>query len=116
VAGADVKWQKMIDAKDEAEARAKAALIYVAVLLKLAVLGAVLFWRHMMLPAWLSMLLLNMPGIYDELAIVGACVYWIGPQDVAYSLKHFYKTWLGPRVEPYAEQYLGAMGVKAKPE
>ena len=52
--GADVKWQKMIDARDEAEAKAKAALIYVAVLLKLGMLLATLFWRHAMLPSWMS--------------------------------------------------------------
>ena len=44
--GADVKWQKMIDAKDKAESQAKAALIYVAVLLKMFVLGTLLFWRY----------------------------------------------------------------------
>ena len=34
----------------------------------------------MMLPAWLSLLLLNMPGLYDEALIMGTFVYWLGPQ------------------------------------
>jgi len=113
--GADVKWQKMIDAKDEAEARAKAALIYLNVLLKMGTLMVVLFWRQMMLPAWLSMLLLNLPGVYDEIAIGAAVVYWVGPQDVFYSLQHFYNTWAEPRLRPYIESYLGPV-VKAKAE
>ena len=75
--GADVKWQKLIDSRDEAEAKAKAALIYLAVLFKLFLLTTLLFWRHMMLPAWLSLLLFNFPGLLDECCIVGAlCIGW----------------------------------------
>ena len=85
--GADVKWEKLIKSRDEAEARAKAALIYVAVLLKLFALCWTLYCRHMMLPAWLSILLLNMPGLFDEALIIAAFVYWVGPMDVFYSLK-----------------------------
>jgi len=112
--GADVKWQKLIDSKDEAEA--KAALIYVAVLLKLSVLASSLFWRHMMLPAWLSLLLLNFPGVLDELFILGLFVYWVGPQDVLYSVKHAYKTWVQPKLEPYIEQLVGPAVTAAKKE
>lgn len=75
--GQDVKWQKLIDQKDEAEAKAKAAIIYVAILVKLAALVTVLFWRHAVLPAWLSLLLFNLPGLYDELALVLGFVYWV---------------------------------------
>jgi len=114
--GADVKWQKLIDSKDEAEAKAKAALIYVAVLLKLSVLASSLFWRHMMLPAWLSLLLLNFPGVLDELFILGLFVYWVGPQDVLYSVKHAYKTWVQPKLEPYIEQLVGPAVTAAKKE
>jgi len=112
--GADVKWQKMIDAKDEAEAIAKAAIIYTIVLAKLIAISLALFWRHMMLPQWLSLLLLNIPGLYDEVAIVSLVVWWIGPHDVGYSCKHAYKQWVLPKVQPYIEAYLGAPKAKAE--
>jgi len=101
--GADVKWQKMIDAKDEAEAKAKAALIYVAVLVKLGMVLATLFWRHHMLPSWMSLLLLNLPGVVDELLILLVFVYWVGPSDVMYSVKHFYDGWVEPKARPYIQ-------------
>ena len=115
--GLDKKWEKMIEAKELAEQRAKAALIYVAVLLKLFVLCASLFWRHMMLPTWLSVLMFNFPGLWDEALILAAFVYWIGPKDVTYSLKHAYVTWVMPKVQPYIDEYLGpAAAGKAKAE
>jgi len=76
------------------------------VLLKLFVLASSLFWRHMMLPAWLSLLLLNFPGVLDEVLILGLFVYWVGPNDVLYSLKHGYVTWVKPKVDPYIEQFV----------
>jgi hypothetical protein len=88
----------------------------VAVLLKLSVLASSLFWRHMMLPAWLSLLLLNFPGVLDELFILGLFVYWVGPQDVLYSVKHAYKTWVQPKLEPYIEQLVGPAVTAAKKE
>ena len=114
--GADVKWQKLIDSRDEAEAKAKAALIYLAVLFKLFLLTTLLFWRHMMLPAWLSLLLFNFPGLLDECCIVGAFVYWVGPMDTFYSLKHAYVTWVQPKIAPYIEQYVSSVsgGVSSK--
>lgn len=99
--GVDVKIQKLIEERDQAAAQAKAAIIYIAVVLKLVCVLALLFWRHMMLPAWLSMLLLNLPGLYDELAIVAGVVYWIGPQDVLFSAKHFNRQWVQPLVRTY---------------
>ena len=53
---------------------------------------------------WLSLLLLNMPGLYDEALIIGAFVYWLGPQDVAYSARHTWRVWIQPKVGPYLEQ------------
>lgn len=111
--GADVKFQKLIDEKNEAEARAKAAIIYVAVMIKLIVVCSSLFARHHFLPSALSLLLLNLPGIYDEVLILGLFVYWVGPKDVFYSLKHFSKQWVMPKLEPYLVDYLG-MGEKPK--
>ena len=40
----------------------------------------------------------------------------VGPKDVVYSLKHAYLTWVAPKVEPYVEQYMGAVAGKAKEE
>lgn len=78
--GPDVKWEKLINERDEAAAKAKAAAIYVMVVIKVTSVLAVLAWRHLMLPSFLSLLLLNLPGLYDELLIVSGVVWWIGPQ------------------------------------
>lgn len=107
--GADVKWQKMIDAKDQAEAQAKAAIIYVAVLLKLGMVLATLFWRHAMLPSWMSFFLFNLPGVVDELLILAFFVYWVGPYDVLYSLQHFYRSWVEPKARPYVDQAMAML-------
>ena len=112
--GADVKWQKLIDARDEAEQKAKAAVLYVAVMLKLGVLLWTLVFRHAMLPLPLQFLTLNAPGLLDESLIVAAFVYWLGPQDVLYSLTHFYKVWVEPKAQPYIELVIGPP--KAKEE
>ena len=68
---------KLIDQKDEAEAKAKAAIIYVAILVKLAALVAVLFWRHAVLRV--ALLLSSTSPASDELALVLA-VYWCGSE------------------------------------
>lgn len=73
--GADVKWQKLIDERDAAAAEAKAAMIYGYVMIKVALLTCLLFWRHMMLPQWLSMLLLNMPGCVSHQPIYRSTKY-----------------------------------------
>merc|ERR1719198_957861 len=59
--GADVKWQKIIDQKDEAELRAKAAMIWVAVMFKLGLLLVAMFWRSYLLPSFMGLMLLNLP-------------------------------------------------------
>lgn len=107
--GLDAKWQKIVDARDLAEARAKAALIYTAIVLKLAILGAILFWRQLLLPAWISILLLNFEGLYDEFIICALFVHWVGPRDVYHSSGHFYRVWLEPRIDPYVQQYLAPL-------
>ncbi len=61
-----------------------------------------------------QLLLLNFPGLLDETLILGAFIYWVGPKDVAYSLKHGYQTWVAPRIEPYIEQYMQAVGATSK--
>ena len=119
--GADVKWQKIIDAKESAEAQAKAALIYFVVMLKVALLVVSLFWRHFLVPKWLAVLMLNFTGVYDELIIVFLFVKWVGPSDVYYSALHSYKMWLEPKVGVYVDQlraaaapYLSQITSKAK--
>merc|ERR1719198_942457 len=102
--GADVKWQKIIDAKDEAELRAKAAMIWVAVMFKLALLLGALFWRSWLLPSFLGYFLLNLPGIYDEAVILVLFAKWLGPKEVMYSAQHFLKEWLVPFAKPYTEK------------
>ena len=121
--GADVKWQKIIDAKESAEAQAKAALIYFVVMLKVALLIVSLFWRHFLVPKWLAVLMLNFTGVYDELIIVFLFVKWVGPSDVYYSALHSYKMWLEPKVGVYVDQlraaaapYLSQITSKAKPK
>merc|ERR1719443_1174650 len=95
--------------KTTAEAKAKAALIYYAVVFKLFLLMSFLFWRHMMLPAWLSLLLFNFSGLLDECCIIGAYVYMVGPRDTVYSLKHAYAIWVQPKIAPYIEQYVSSV-------
>ena len=74
---------------------------------------ATLFWRHMLLPQWLSLLMLNFPGILDEVLILAVFVYWLGPHDVLYSTAHFYKTWVQPKLQPLLEQYAPHLSVSA---
>ena len=45
-----------------------------------------------------------MPGLIDETLIIGGFVYWVGPMDVFYSLKHAYKQWIAPKIEPHAKK------------
>ena len=54
----------MIKAKDEAEARARASLIYIAVLAKLGGFLVFLFWRAFMLPRYVAFLLASAIGAY----------------------------------------------------
>lgn len=60
--GPDVKWEKMVNEKDLAEAKAKAALVYTAVLLKVATLLGFLFWRAFLLPRFFAFLLACVMG------------------------------------------------------
>jgi len=109
--GPDVKWEKLINERDEAAAKAKAAAIYVMVVIKVTSVLAVLAWRHLMLPSFLSLLLLNLPGLYDELLIVSGVVWWIGPQDVMYSMKHFYIMWVLPQLHKHLGVPLDSAGI-----
>eukprot|EP00908_Phaeocystis_cordata_P011564 Transcript_22476.p1 GENE.Transcript_22476~~Transcript_22476.p1 ORF type:complete len:480 (+),score=262.31 Transcript_22476:80-1441(+) len=111
--GADVKWQKIIDAKDEAELRAKAAMIWVAVMFKLCLLLVAMFWRAYLLPTYLGYLLLNLPGIYDEAIILVLFAKWLGPKEVMYSAQHFYQQYVTPYTKPYTDQIAEKLG-KAK--
>eukprot|EP00928_Gymnodinium_smaydae_P090118 TRINITY_DN73967_c0_g1_i1.p1 TRINITY_DN73967_c0_g1~~TRINITY_DN73967_c0_g1_i1.p1 ORF type:complete len:441 (+),score=99.65 TRINITY_DN73967_c0_g1_i1:37-1359(+) len=98
--GPDRKWQRAIAARDEAEARAKAALIYLGVVMRFASMLAFLFWRSCMVPEWMStFFLLNYPGPLDEIIFCIVFVYVVGPTDVWYSVQHFYRIWIKPKVD-----------------
>lgn len=104
-AGVDVRWQSIIDAKNIAEARAKAATIYMSVVFRLSVILVALAWRAYLIPQFLSRyLLLNLPGPTDEILYLVLFVYWVGPEDVWYSLQHAYRTWVQPWLQPIYEQ------------
>jgi len=94
--GADVQWERMLRRQDELEAEAKAARIYLGVVARLAVLLAFLYWRASMVPDVVGRLLLNLMGPFDEVCIILFLVFWIGPSDVFFSLRHAYRTWLQP--------------------
>ena len=103
--GADVKWQKIIDQKDEAELRAKAALIWLAVLFKFGMLAIALFWRSWLLPSFIGYFLLNLPGIYDEAIIIVLFAKWLGPKEVMYSAQHFFREVIVPFSQPYVDKF-----------
>jgi len=106
--GPHEKFRKVVQQRDEAEARAKAAAIYFAVLIKLTVVWLGLLSRNMMMPSFIQLFLGNIfSSLLDELLILAAVVYYLGPQDVLYSLKHGYATWVEPKVGPYVESIAG---------
>jgi len=105
--GIDSKYQEMIEAKESAEARAKAALIWFTVVFKVGIVCCALFFRAFMLPGWMGMMLLNFSGGLDELVIVGFVIWLIGTHDVLYSLKHVYDLWIKPRIGPVHDQVKG---------
>uniref|UniRef100_A0A7S3U2M3 G domain-containing protein n=1 Tax=Strombidinopsis acuminata TaxID=141414 RepID=A0A7S3U2M3_9SPIT len=148
--GADVKWEKMVRAKDRAEAQARASLVYAVVLAKLAAFFVFLFWRAYMLPrslamliatallvyavhaligasssgnetprtplfmATLAVLMVNVNSLADELLILVLFVYYVGPETVIYSGKHFYSVWIEPHAGPYVQIALEKAGPSCK--
>ena len=106
--GADVKWQRLVDAKNDAEARAAAAMAHFAVVARVCCLLAVLFWRSYLLPAPLRLLCLNVPGAVDEVFLLTAFVNRLGPRHVAYSIQHFYASLIRPYVQPHLERAASA--------
>lgn len=103
--GADAKWQKIVDQKDEAELRAKAAFIWLAVLFKFTMLATALFWRSWLLPSFVGYFLLNLPGIYDEAVIIVLFAKWLGPKEVLYSAQHFTREIILPIAKPYVDKF-----------
>ena len=55
-------------------------------------------------------------GLLDEAVILAAFVYWVGPQDVLYSLKHAYVTWVQPKLEPILRDTFGTHATAAMPK
>eukprot|EP01050_Picozoa_sp_SAG11_P008644 SAG11_NODE_772_length_7254_cov_1.857582_2_plen_139_part_00 len=64
------QFEAVIQARDEAMARAAAATAYMSVAVKLAVVLGFFFWRGFLLPSWISIFFLNLPGTsFDELLV-----------------------------------------------
>lgn len=106
------KYEALVKERDVGVARADAALVYVSVVLKLACVIAFLLWRSLLLPAWLSVLFLNLTeSTVDEAVLLLGLVWLIGPMRTWYSVTFFYEQWLAPHV-----QALRARAVHAKVE
>jgi len=96
--GADVRFQRLINERDALAAQVRAARIYLSVVLKLSAVSTLLFWRGCLIPNFASMLLLNLPGPFDDACVIAGVVYLIGSEDVMYSLRHVYREWILPWV------------------
>jgi len=102
--GSDVKWQKLIDDKNEAEAKALASLTHMKVIGVLIALNCFTFWRAIILPQFpmgsaFSMLLFNIPGTaLDELLILTFVIHRLGPKHTYLSVQHFSRTLILPIV------------------
>lgn len=93
-------WQKYegaINERDNALAKAAAAMIYTSVMIKVALLLAFFLWRAALLPTWMGILLLNLPNtIVDELIVFGILGAILGPTKCKYVAQFFYQTWIEP--------------------
>lgn len=93
------QYERVVQRRDEAVARADAAVVYLSVLFKFGAFGLFLMWRSMLLPTWMSVLLMNVPStIFDELLLAGLLVVLIGPTKFRYSSLFFYEQWISPHV------------------
>ncbi|KAL1508620.1 hypothetical protein AB1Y20_004717 [Prymnesium parvum] len=110
--GSDVKWQKLIDSKNDAEARASAAMAHIRVVAILVAMNVFLLWRALILPNFpmgtiCSMCLLNIPGTaLDELLLIAFVIHRMGPSHTWYSVSHFGQTMILPVVRPSLEKFL----------
>lgn len=99
------QYETMILKRDEAVARADAAVVYISVMLKLGALLLFFLWRTMMLPDWASVLLLNIPyTMIDEMAFLMLIMALIGPVKCKYSLLFFYEQWIKPYIDNVLDQ------------
>lgn len=100
------QYETMIQKRDEAVAKADAAVVYFSVMIKLVALVLFFLWRTMMLPDWVSILLLNIPyTLVDELLFLTFLMALIGPVKCKYSLLFFYEQW----IQPYTDRVLEHM-------
>merc|ERR1719198_1181809 len=108
------RWEKLIKERDVAVARAKAAKIYVVVMLKISVLLAFLFWRAYLIPNFVGKyLLFNFTGAWDEIILLLLFVFWLGPGDVWYSIEHLIDTWVRPNIPPLLDSSPSAKSDKS---
>lgn len=93
------KYEEMVRKRDDAVAKSEAAIVYVSVMIKLAIVVTFLSWRTLALPEWLSILFLNIPytSIDDILSIV-LFVAFIGPVKCKHSILVFVEQWITPYV------------------
>jgi len=118
--GQDVKWQKLVDSRNEAEARAAAAMTHMRVVALLIALLGFFFWRALILPNFpmgtmCSMCLLNIPGTaLDELALFLFVVHRMGPTHTWYSISHFSQQLVLPVVRQPLEKGLTSAEAKLR--
>lgn len=94
------QYETMIHKRDEAVAKADAAVVYISVMFKLGALILFFLWRTTMLPDWASMLLLNIPyTMIDEMVFLVLIMALIGPVKCKYSLLFFYEQWIKTHVD-----------------
>lgn len=98
------QYESMIQKRDEAVAKADAAVVYASVMMRLVIAGVFLMWRSILLPDWLSILLLNVPyTLIDEGILFVFIMALIGPDKCKYSLVVFYDQWIRPYIEDATE-------------
>jgi len=111
------KFESVICARDEALARADSAMVYMNVVFKLAVVFAFFLLRSVLVPPWMSVLMLNHPStVVDECCIVAAVFYVIRFTKSWYCLQFFYETWVYPYIKPYADKVFPPKDSKQKAE
>ena len=107
------QFELVVKRRDDAVARADAALGYAVVLVKFAILAMLLFWRSALLPTWLSVIFLNVPStLLDEVLLVGGMVTLVGPSKCWYSAILCYEQHLATRLEGWGFPACGNGGTR----
>jgi predicted GTPase len=78
---------------DEERRKRRILETYLSVMVQVALLLALFLFRYI-LPWWLSMLLFNFDGYFDELLILGMFLWAVGYKNVWDSCQLFYEKWI----------------------